>query len=172
MSSRSKNKTLVFISILLLVANIALLAFFFWPKSSSSQPANSDANKDILAEALKNDVGFDDGQVVQYKQLKDQQWASMKSKFDDLRAAKDSFFHLISVENISDSLVNAASDKIASRQKALDLEAFDHFKEVRKICSNPNQQAKYDSLVQRMFFKMAVTMRRSSAQKTPASPAK
>ncbi len=170
--SRSKNKALIFISVILLVANIALLAFFLWPKSFKSQPPSSDANKDILAEALQKDVGFDDDQVVQYKQLKDQQWESMKLKFNDVREAKDSFFHLISVENIPDSIVNAACDVIAQRQKALDLEAFTHFKHVRKICKTPVQQAKYDSLVQRMFFKMTVSMRRSVAQKNSDSQRK
>lgn len=170
--SRSKNKALIFISVILLIANIALLAFFLRPQSSNSQPPAADANKDILAEALQKDVGFDNDQVVQYKQLKDQQWESMRLKFNDVRAAKDSFFHLISVENIPDSLVNAASDVIAQRQKALDLEAFAHFKHVRKLCKTPIQQAKYDSLVQRMFFKMAVSMRRSAAQKNAAPQSK
>ena len=63
----------------------------------------------------------------------------------------------------------AVSDVIKQRQKALELEAFVHFMQVRKLCKSPVQLAKCDSLVQRMFFKMAVSMRRSAAQKN-ASP--
>jgi protein CpxP len=113
---------------------------------------------------LKNDVGFNDSQVAEYKKIKDAQWDKMKSRFDDLRKTKDNFFHLLSNESTNDSILNSAADSIAYRQKALDLEAFAHFKEVRKLCT-PDQQPKYDSLVQSMFRRLAGTFMRANAAK-------
>ncbi len=164
MSNTSKNKSLVIIIILLLLTNVALLAYFLWLKEPD-KPAILDKNRDRLAESLKNEVGFNDNQVAEYKKIKDAQWDKMKSRFDDLRKAKDSFFHLLSVENAADSILNNAADSIAYRQKALELEAFAHFKELRKLCT-PDQQRKYDSLVQRMFHRMAVTFMRANSAKT------
>jgi Na+-transporting NADH:ubiquinone oxidoreductase subunit NqrC len=161
MSNTSKNRALVLIIVLLLLTNVALLAYFLWLKPPD-KPAAIDKNRDRLAEALKNDVGFNDSQLAEYKKIKDAQWDKMKSRFDDLRKTKDNFFHLLSMENTNDSILNSAADSIAYRQKALDLGAFAHFKEVRKLCT-PDQQPKYDSLVQRMFRRMAGTFMRANA---------
>ena len=163
MSNASKNRALVIIIVLLLLTNIGLLTYFLWLKPAD-KTTPLDRNRDRLAEALKNDVGFNDSQVAEYKKIKDAQWDQMKSRFDDLRKVKDNFFHLLSNENTNDSILNSAADSIAYRQKALDLEAFAHFKEVRKLCT-PEQQPKYDSLVQSMFRRMAGTFMRANAAK-------
>ena len=163
MSNTSKNKPLIIIIIILLLTNAAILSYFLWLKQPD-KPAVPDRNRDRLAESLKNEVGFNDSQVAQYEKIKDAQWDKMKGRFDDLRKAKDSFFHLLSVENADDFTLNNAADSIAYRQKALDLEAFAHFKELRKLCT-PDQQPKYDSLVQRMFHRMAGTFMRANSAK-------
>ena len=64
----------------------------------------------------------------------------------------------------SDSVINKASDVIAQKQKALDLQTFNHFKKVRALCT-PEQQAKYDSMIQRMFRKMGKPIRRNEKEK-------
>jgi len=163
MSNASKNKPLIIIIIILLLTNVAILAYFLWLKQPDKPPP-FDKNRDRLAESLKNEVGFNDKQVAEYKKIKDAQWDKMKGRFDDLRKVKDSFFHLLSVENTNDSVLNNAADSIAYRQKALDLEAYAHFKELRKLCT-PEQQPKYDSLVQRMFHRMAGTFMRANSAK-------
>ncbi|MCW3119706.1 MAG: hypothetical protein JWM28_3788 [Chitinophagaceae bacterium] len=152
MSNPSKNKTLVFIIVVLLLANVAMLVYFLWLKQPD-KPVRADKNSDRFAEALKKDVGFSDTQLAQYKQLKEAKWDKIKLRFDDLRKAKDNFFRLIGVENINDSILNNAADSIAQRQKSLDLQAFIHLKELREVCS-PEQQPKYDSLVQRIFHRI------------------
>jgi periplasmic protein CpxP/Spy len=163
MSNASKNKPLIIIIVILLLTNVAILSYFLWLKQPD-KPGPLDKNRDRLAESLKNEVGFNDSQVAEYKKIKDAQWDKMKGRFDDLRKAKDSFFHLLSVENTNDSILNNAADSIAYRQRALDLQAFAHFKELRKLCT-PGQQPKYDSLVQRMFHRMAGTFMRANSAK-------
>ena len=147
----SKNKTLVFIIVVLLLANVAILVYFLWLKQPDKPIVRSSGDR--FEDALKKDVGFSDAQVAQYKQLKNAKWDKIKLRFDDLRTAKDYFFHFISVEDVNDSLLNNAADTVAQRQKSLDLQAFIHLKELRKVCT-PEQQPQYDSLVQRIFHRI------------------
>jgi len=164
MNNPSRNKTLVFIIIVLLLANVAILFYFLWLKGPEKQVRNN-GNVDRFAEALKRDVGFSETQVARYKELKEAKWDKIKLRFDDLRKAKDDFFHLISVENVSDSLLNNAADSVAQRQKALDLQAFIHLKELRKVCT-PEQEPRYDSLVQRVFHRITGSFMRSDSKRT------
>ncbi|MES1215252.1 MAG: hypothetical protein ABUT20_07040 [Bacteroidota bacterium] len=171
MSNPSKNnKTLVFIIIFLLLANVAMLAYFLWLKQPD-KPARPLGASDRFAEALKKDVGFTDAQVAQYKQLKDAKWDKIKTRFDDLRKAKDDFFHLIGEENINDSVLNSAADSIAQRQKSLDLQAFIHLKELRKVCTT-EQQPKYDSLVQRIFHRITGSFMRTDSKSSDSTTRK
>lgn len=73
--------------------------------------------------------------------------------FDEMRKAKDSLFRLMTKPGISDSVVNSVADVIAQKQKALDLQTFNHFKNVRALCKDQAQAVKYDSAIFRMFKK-------------------
>ena len=85
--------------------------------------------------------------------------------YDDMRKAKDSLFKLLSYPETNDTLLNKIADVIAQKQKALDLQTFNHFKKVRTLCT-PEQQPKYDSMILRMFRKMGKTPRHSEPDKT------
>lgn len=160
--SNPRNRNLLFIIAALVLTNIAVLAYFLWMKPHPD-PKKRD-NKDMgITEKLKAEVGFNDDQVAQYKLLKEEQWTSIKPMFDAMRKAKDSLFRLLSDPSVNDSVINKASDAIAQRQKALDLQTFNHFKKVRALCT-PEQRAKYDSMVQRMFRKMGKPPARKSEQ--------
>ena len=148
--STSKNKSLIFIIAVLLLTNIAVLGYFLWFKKPSRQEGPGHGG---IETALRKDVGFNDQQIAQYKLLKEEQWKNFRPMFDNMRKAKDSLFSLLSNENINDSLINITADVIAQRQKEIDLRMFNHFRQIRALCT-PNQLPKYDSLIQRMMKKM------------------
>ena len=162
MNTPSKSRPLIFIIIFLLLTNIAVLAWLFWPKKTKVSDAGGQRNGMVMA--LKDSVGFSDAQVDQYKQLKEKQWKILKPMFDDIRKAKDSLYRLLGDESISDSVVNERAEIIGQKQKALDLQAFSHFKEVRTLCTG-EQRPKYDSLIQKMIKKMGRPPRRNDSQK-------
>jgi protein CpxP len=149
--STSKNKSLIFIIAVLLLTNIAVLGYFLWFKKSPRQegPGRSPG----IEAALQKEVGFNDQQIAQYKQLKEEQWKNFRPMFDDMHKAKDSLFNLLSYENVNDSVINTTADVIAQKQKAIDIRMFNHFRQVRSLCT-PEQLPKYDSLIQRMMRKM------------------
>jgi periplasmic protein CpxP/Spy len=150
--STPRNKNLLFIIAALLLTNIAVLVYFLWIKPC--EPKTDSQKRSSMTEMLEKEVGFTDEQVGQYKQLKEEQKATIRPMYDEMRKAKDSLFRLLSDPSVNDSIINKVSDVIAQKQKALDLQTFNHFKKVRALCTTPEQQTKYDSLVLRMFRKM------------------
>jgi hypothetical protein len=150
--STSKNKSLIFIIIALLLTNIGVLGYFLWFKQP---PPKKDNNPQTwMINALQKDVGFNDQQVAQYKELNEEHWKRLKPIFDDIRKSKDSLFKLLSDETINDSVINSRAQSIAEKQKIVDVQAFNNFKRIRGLCSTPEQRVKYDSLIQRIMRKM------------------
>lgn len=152
MSQPSRNKNLIFIIAVLLLTNIAVLVYFLWLKKPG-EPKRSERRNGLI-EMLQEEVGFNESQVAQYKQLKEEQRKTIRPMFDEMRKAKDSLFRLLGDSSISDSIINKVADAIGEKQKTLDLQTFNHFKKVRELCVTPEQQEKYDSAVLRMFRKM------------------
>jgi periplasmic protein CpxP/Spy len=168
MSTTSRNKNLIFIIAALLLTNIAVLVYFLWlkePSKQKEQPRNG------ITEMFQNEVGFTEAQVAQYRLLKEEQRAAIKPMFDEMRKAKDSLWRLMSDTTVSDSVLSRAADAIAQKQKALDLQTFNHFKRVRMICT-PEQYAKYDTAILRMFSKMGKPAKRNEADKEKAKEKK
>ncbi|HLG41241.1 MAG TPA: periplasmic heavy metal sensor [Chitinophagaceae bacterium] len=162
MNNSSRNRNLLFIIAALVLTNVAVLVYFLWIKRPVETRRMD--GKNGMTEMLKKEVGFNDEQVAQYKQLKDEQWASIKPMFDEMRKAKENLFRLLSDPNTSDSLVSKATNAIAEKQKTLDLQTFSHFKKVRAVCT-PDQLPKYDSMIQRMFRKMGKMQRKNDQDK-------
>ncbi|TMI69641.1 MAG: periplasmic heavy metal sensor [Bacteroidetes bacterium] len=151
--STSKNRSLIFIIAVLLLTNIAVLAYFLWYKKPTRPPEGGHDRGRGIEVPLQKEVGFNEEQMSQYKQMRDQQMKAIKPMFDDMRKAKDSLFRMISNDNANDSSVNAVGDAIAQKQKEMDLRMYNHFKRIRSLCT-PAQLPKYDSVIQRMMRKM------------------
>jgi protein CpxP len=149
--STPRNKSLIFIIIFLLLTNLAVLGYFLFNKKGPKPKAESHAPG--IEMELRKDVGFNDDQIAQYKVMRDEQWKKFRPMFDDVRKAKDSLFRLLGNENANDSVVASVAAVIGERQKAMDLQAFSHFKKIRMLCS-ADQLAKYDSLIPRLIRKM------------------
>ncbi len=150
--NNSTNRNLLIIIAVLVLTNIAVLGYFLWfNKAANGQ--RQDRARNGISEQLQKEVGFSEEQLAQYKLLKDKQREIIHPIFEDMRKSKDSLFRLLSDPNISDSTLRIATETIAQKQQALDMETFHHFKRVRALCQ-PNQEAKYDSLILRMFRRM------------------
>ena len=163
MKSATSNKNLLFIIAVLLLTNIAVLVYFLAYKKDH-EPKKGMSRGMGLSEILKKEVGFDDNQVARYKELKEEQTERIRPLFDEMRKAKDSLFRQMGNAAVNDSVFSQTAEAIAQRQKLIDLEAFNHFRKVRALCANPDQQVKYDSAILRMFRKMGKPSRHSSSE--------
>lgn len=161
--SLSKSRSLIFIITILLLTNIAVLGYFLWFKKPYKHD-NREKGHNGITTALQNEVGFNEQQVAQYRELKEKQWATIRPMFDNMCKAKDNLFRLLSDENANDSIINKTADVIASQQKAVDIQVFNHFKKIRSLCT-PEQRPKYDSLVQRILKKMGKPCREGPGKK-------
>ncbi len=148
----SRNKILLFLVGILLLTNIAMLVFFLGKKGPDKQRAPRDRSS-VVREHLKDSVGFTEQQLAQYDQLRQQNRENMKPLFEDLGNAKLEFYKYVNQSGPADSASQAAAAAIGEKQKALDLAFFNHFRQVRALCT-PGQLPKYDSLVQHIIRRM------------------
>jgi periplasmic protein CpxP/Spy len=167
--SRPGNKNLLIIIAVLLLTNIGVLGYFLWykkPEKATEQRWDQRGNNgNGIQDLLQKDVGFSTEQLAQYKQMKDKQRETIRPMYDEMRKAKDSLFRLLKDSAAPDSLAEKAADLIAHQQKTLDLQTFIYFRKVRTLCT-PEQQPKYDSLIQNMFTKMNRPQRRTDGDST------
>lgn len=163
--SKPGNKNLLIIIAVLLLTNIGVLAYFLWYKKPPEKQEQHDNRNNGIADQLQKEVGFTPEQLEQYKQLRDKQRGTIRPMYDEMRKAKDSLFRLLKDSVISDSATRVASDRIAERQKMLDLQTFTYFRKVRELCTT-EQLPKYDSLIQNMFSKMNRPPRRADSDST------
>ena len=144
---RNNNKILTIAVVLLLLANIALVAVMLTGKRGKNRERHERADP---AEMMAKELNMTDQQQADYKQLRDEHFKNAKPYFDSVRAAKTAFFTLIQQADVNDSLINAHSNRVAEKRAALDKFTFDHFRRVRNLFT-PEQQPQYDSFIQKMM---------------------
>jgi periplasmic protein CpxP/Spy len=152
MDTITKNKSLVSIIIFLLITNLAML-FFFLKVNNPVQKSPGGHDQNGISTLLKNDVGFRDDQIEKYKSLRKEHLEKVRALFDDLRKSKENLYNLLYAPAVSDSVINNAADKIAEKQKGLDMEMFNHFKLYRNICDS-NQLEKFDTTIKKVITRL------------------
>ena len=161
MRSVLKNKVLVTIIGILLLANIGMLVFLV---SGMRKPEREDAEGKKQAHStesyLEHKLGFDKQQINDFNQLKQKHYRKLNPLFEDLRVTKDNFFVLVK-DSVSDSDVDSVADIIGQKQKFLDLQVFRTVQELRTLCT-PQQQVKFDSLLPKIAYKMVGHIRKGN----------
>ena len=140
-----QNRSKVFLAIIgiLLVANIALVSFLLLKKDDDKREKKPD-RKTIIANFLKNEIGFDTLQVQQYYELSTRHSDNMKKLVDSLRNPKEKQFKELAAANFTDSAINSMAEQSAASQKAIEMRTFNHLKKIRLLC-RPEQLTKFDS---------------------------
>ncbi|MEO5563548.1 MAG: hypothetical protein ABIR18_08935 [Chitinophagaceae bacterium] len=141
------NKALVFVIAVLLLSNIAMLYFFLKKEKCNEGNKKPVGAREYMAEKLKNEVGFTDSQIAKYKELSGKHKESMRPLFEEIGLAKDSLYKLL-LQEPSDSTINHYLEMIGEKQEAIDKRIFNHFLTLKHICT-PDQETKYDSVIQR-----------------------
>ncbi len=142
MSTIVKNKWLIAVIILLLLANIGTLVFFWLNRPGANKPPQQDA----AAEYIIRETGFDKQQEAQYRKLIEEHQSQVRQIRDSIRVAKDRFFKLVEQDNTSDSLKEALAKQASDLTATLDLTTLHHFEQVKAIC-RPDQLKKFESII-------------------------
>lgn len=160
-----QNRSKVFLSIIgiLLIANIAMVSFFIFKKDDRKHEKRMD-RKTMIADFLKKEIRFDAAQLHQYDTLSTRHRENMKKMFDSLRSSKDKQFAALTAGNFSDSVMNIVADQSAASQKMMELQMFNHLKNVRMLCK-PEQLPMFDSLFVKILNKRGGEGRKKQADK-------
>lgn len=159
------NRSKVFISIIgiLLVANIALVSFFLL-KKDGGKPEKRPDRKTMIANFLKNEIGFSAAQLQQYDTLSTGHSEKIKNMFDSLRSNKDKQFKQLAMADFSDSAMNQIAEQSGHTQKMMELKMFNHLKKIRLLCTS-EQQPKFDSLFVKVLNRRGGDARKKQEEK-------
>lgn len=141
MSTGTKNKLLIWLVALLLLANAATIAFF-WLGRSKRPPSPQGSARDYLVKELS----LDTKQQAQFDELVKEHRTAADKVRPEIRKAKEAFFELLKQPGITDSARQAAARMVSVQTEALDLLTFAHFQKLRALCNN-EQQKKFDAIV-------------------------
>jgi protein CpxP len=147
MQPRNTNRILIWLIIILLVADAATVAYF-WLGNSKGRPSQESPKEFIIRE-----LSMDANQQKQYSDLVTEHRASVDSLRQALRTAKDSFFELIKEPAVTDSAKQAAVSVIGRITESIDLRTLEHFQKVRMLC-RPEQQEKFDRIIHQVMGMM------------------
>ena len=143
----SNNKILTIAVILLLVTNIALVAFMVLGKDKRG---GKFPGRSSTSEMMAKELGMTEQQKKDHKQLKEDHLKNIKPLFDSIRVAKTALYALLKDSTVNDSLVNHYTSQIGENQSTIDKLTFAHFKRIRNLFTS-EQQPKFDDFVQKMM---------------------
>jgi Spy/CpxP family protein refolding chaperone len=142
MKSQSKNRLWVLITIILLLANIGLLAYIVWGKQPGKKQG-SERGK-FMSSYLKNELGFDNNQMARFDSLRNIQKENSKKVFEQMQALKSRNLKDLGEAGFSDSAILRAASSSAQEQQALEVQMLSNLRDIRELCT-PAQKQKFDT---------------------------
>jgi periplasmic protein CpxP/Spy len=144
----SSNKILTIAVVLLLITNIALVAFMVLGRNKAGD--RHSGGRGDMAELMAKELNMTEQQKKDHKQLKEEHFKTVSTLLDSVRAAKTALFALVKDPTVNDSIVNVYTKRIGGIQATIDQLTFAHFRRVRNLFT-PEQQPKFDEFVQKMM---------------------
>ncbi|MFT3932206.1 MAG: periplasmic heavy metal sensor [Chitinophagaceae bacterium] len=160
----TKNKWLMALLLLLLVANIITIAAFWLQR-----PPQAPVMKERPDAYLTRELALDANQQQAYAQLVKEHQQHVAELRKQVKSAKDDFFKLLQQPVVQDSEKTNAAKNISTYTEQLDLVTFDHFKKLRAIC-NPEQQKKFDNVIAEAMRMIASSGPEQNRQRPPGAP--
>lgn len=150
MNNTNKSRLLTIAIVLLIAANVVALVLFWRDKKSKDTdllPPPMAQNGGSAFDFLTKELALDSNQIKAYSALRDEQRKNADPLKKAIRDAKDSLFGLLKKSPVNEADLQNALNKEGAAQIALDKSTFQHFQNVRKLCT-PQQQLKFDSVIQ------------------------
>jgi hypothetical protein len=137
----SRSKPLILIIVILLLANIGGLYFFFKDKAYKQDIKPVFDRKEIMGKYLREELKFDDSQMKRFDSISEKHKLATEPLFDGLKEEKEKRLRFLADNNYSDSALLQAVNRSAERQKTLDLSMLEHIRNIRAICNQVQQQS-------------------------------
>ena len=149
-NNQNRSRVYLIIIAILLVANIGMLTFCLQKKAPEKQQAGWPDRKTYISNFLKNEIGFNQDQLVKYDTLSKMQRERVGAFFEKLRTGKNMQFKELVAGNFSDTTIERLANQSATTQKTMEVNMFNHIKSIRLLCT-PEQMPKFDTLFVKVF---------------------
>jgi hypothetical protein len=148
----SRNKGLLLIILVLLLSNLALVGYLVFGKQERKPKRTEGQNRgEVFLNYVIKEVNFSDEQAAKFKQMMTDHIERMRPIMMEVRKAKDSMFSYMRQPTApSDSVLQTLADNIAQKQKFQELQSFNHFRQVRELCTE-EQKPKFDTVIRKMI---------------------
>src|SRR5437762_2155219 len=128
--TQNRSKLLLVVIAILLIANIAILAYFLQRSGPEKQNYRSD-RKAYIADFLQKEIGFDKQQLSQYDTLSNLHREKVTGLYEEIRNNKTGQFKELAMNNFSDSVIMIEAEQLATSQKIIDINMFNYIKSIR-----------------------------------------
>lgn len=161
---QSNKKLLTVLIVLLLMANVATIAIFWFKNEDRSSPKNGGPAKFIIKE-----LSFDKKQQEKFLALANEHQEAIKLVRLELKDAKEAMFDLLSEHRATNADKEKAIKTCSIYTEKIDSITLDHFTKVRAIC-NSEQQKKFDGIIKNVAQMIGgQNQKERNARRGPAS---
>lgn len=152
MERLAKNKLLILLVGILLLANIIMLSFWlFKPKSQNHNNSGNKNSKGMVSGFLKKDLNFSDDQLKRFDTLRSAHFERIKPYYRELNNSKEVLFS--QTYSSDSSAIDSLANEIGKRQAEIDKNFLNHFRQIRELCTEEQKPA-FDSLFPGLVKKM------------------
>jgi len=145
MKTNSLPKIMTLLVLVLVIANLGFLSFFFFRYQRTGN--NSIHPDQGLDQFLIKELGLNEMQKKAYFKRKSLDLDSINLAKKMTREAKDRFFALLKIDSLDPEKINAMARDASEKEEMIDLLTYRHFKALRDIL-NEEQKKKFEKIVQ------------------------
>ncbi|OCX53462.1 hypothetical protein BEL04_03940 [Mucilaginibacter sp. PPCGB 2223] len=150
-----KNRMWGFIVGVLVLANIATLAGFWYLKlhTDINKPADTPRGQENTKSFIIAQLGLNQSQQQAYGELVQHHRQNVGLIQERLHEAKDAFFNSLSDTKTTQVQLDSLSAHIVACESKLDMLTYEHLKKVRALC-NDQQKEKFDNIIKQVLRMM------------------
>jgi protein CpxP len=149
----TKNRATVTTIILLIVINVFTLLIIWFDGRGIFHPPRMEPpreNADRVAFFLKNELGLNEAQVQEYRQLRQKHLEQTRDINDEIHHLKKQLLDQLFSDRVDSEKVNKLIQSIGEKQKIAERITFNHFLEMKNLCGQ-GQQEKLHRLLDEFF---------------------
>ncbi len=136
--------------IALAVLNIVLMVFMWMgPRGRHHGPPSHGGPRDMIIQEL----GFNDTQVNKFEELIQQHRSGMRDLDEKGREIRNNYFKLMASDSLDYKAKEGFEAAIAENQSNIEAITFDHFRQVRVLCTD-EQKKKFDKMIGEIMMHM------------------
>jgi len=150
-----KYKVFLWIVAILITLNLLTLALIWFgkPAKDGKRPPPP---PEFLAGFFKNELGWNEAQTQKFDYLGKKYFQESKILIDSVLTFRKELFKLVAEGDSSNQNALLTAEKIGQLQTRIDMQRYEHFKEIENICDTEEQKKKFNEILMDVFLPMPV----------------